>query len=65
MSEVAMKIPRLITLVKASEASGIPLSSLRRYAKDKKFPSHKIASALYVDVADFNDWIESTKKVSA
>lgn len=65
MSEEAMKIPHLITLAKAHKASGIPLSSLRRYAKNKVFPSHRIGEAIYVSVSDFNAWIESTKKVSA
>lgn len=64
MSET-MKIPHLITLAKASAASGVPLSSLRRYANDRKFPSHKIEGSVYVDVADLNAWIASTKRESA
>ncbi len=53
--------PRLINLRQLSIYSSIPLSTLRRWASERKFPLYKISSRVMVRIDEFDTWLEKSK----
>ena len=51
----------LVTLRDISEQYSIPLSTLRRWASERRFPLHKISNMIRVSPVEFEEWIASTK----
>ena len=52
-------IQKLATLSEISEIYSIPLSTLRRWASERRFFLYKISNRIRVDKKEFNRWIES------
>ena len=48
---------KLLPLKKISEIYSIPLTTLRRWASERRFPLYKISNRISVDVDEFNGWI--------
>ena len=53
--------PKIINLRQLSIYSGIPLSTLRRWASERKFPLYKISSRVMVSIEEFDTWLEKSK----
>ena len=51
----------LVTLRDISEQYSIPLSTLRRWSSERRFPLHKISNMIRVSPVEFEEWIASTK----
>ena len=50
----------LFTLSEISKKYGIPLSTLRRWAAERKFPLYKISNRVRVSVKEWEEWIEKS-----
>lgn len=53
--------PNLINLRQLSMYSSIPLSTLRRWASERRFPLYKISSRVMVRIDEFDTWLEKSK----
>ncbi|GJM17630.1 MAG: hypothetical protein DHS20C13_29570 [Thermodesulfobacteriota bacterium] len=53
--------PKLINLRQLSIYSNIPLSTLRRWASERRFPLYKISSRVMVQIDEFDNWLEEYK----
>ena len=49
--------PKLLTLKEISKIYSIPLSTLRRWAAERKFPLYKISNRIRVSVEEFEEWL--------
>lgn len=50
-----------ITLLEIADIYSIPLSTLRRWAAERRFPLYKISNRIRVSKSEFRDWIEQFK----
>jgi len=50
---------KLINLRQLSEQYSIPLSTLRRWASERRFPVVKVFNRVYVRPEKFEEWLES------
>lgn len=48
----------LFTLKEISERYSIPLSTLRRWASERRFPLYKISNRIRVSAKEFEDWFQ-------
>lgn len=44
-----------------SDQYSIPLSTLRRWASERRFPLYKVSNRIYVDCFEFQSWLETFK----
>lgn len=51
----------LVTLRDISEQYSIPLSTLRKWASERRFSLYKISNMIRVSPVEFEEWIASTK----
>ena len=51
----------LVTLRDISKQYSIPLSTLRRWASERRFPLHKISNMIRVSPVEFEEWIGSKR----
>lgn len=51
----------LVTLKEISERYSIPLSTLRRWASERKFPLYKVSNRIRVSPEEFQQWINASK----
>jgi hypothetical protein len=49
---------KFLSLEDISRIYRIPLSTLRRWASERRFPLYKISSRIKVSVTDWESWIE-------
>ena len=48
---------KLVNLREISEIYSIPLSTLRRWASERKFPLYKISNRIRVSIEEFEEWL--------
>jgi len=53
-----MQAKTFYTLHEISEKFGIPLSTLRRWAAERKFPLYKISNRVRVSIDEWEKWLE-------
>ena len=53
-----MQDKKFYTLVEISKIYGIPLSTLRRWAAERKFPIYKVSNRVRVSIKEWEDWME-------
>lgn len=53
--------PKFINLKQLSVYTNIPLSTLRRWASEQKFPLYKISSKVMVKIDEIDAWLEKSK----
>lgn len=59
---MSTKKPKYVNLRQLSALTSIPLSSLRRFAAERRFPLIKINnSRILVDFEEFINWLEKSK----
>lgn len=46
------------TLAELSDIYGIPITTLRRWAAERKFPLHKISNRIRVSIKEWENWLE-------
>jgi hypothetical protein len=49
------------TLREISKDYSLPLTTLRRWASERRFPIYKISNRIRVSELEFRDWIENFK----
>jgi helix-turn-helix protein len=47
----------LVPLEEISKRYSLPLSTLRRWASERKFPLYRISNRIRVDIQEFSDWL--------
>ena len=53
---------KFVNLKQLSQVTSIPLSSLRRFASERRFPLYKINnSRILVDLEEFFKWLKESK----
>jgi len=50
---------KLLTLDDVSRIYRIPLTTLRRWASERRFPLYKISSRIRVSVNEWEQWLEN------
>jgi len=50
-----------LSLRDISKRYPIPLSSLRRFASERRFILYKVSNRIYVNIDEFNEWFEGFK----
>lgn len=55
------RIGELVTIDQLSKCYSIPLSTLRRWASERRFPLFKISNRIRVSVEDFEIWLRAFK----
>ena len=53
-----MQTKNFFTLLELSQKYGIPLSTLRRWAAERKFPIFKISNRIRVSIDEWEGWLE-------
>ena len=53
---------KLLTLDDCAELTAIPKSTLRKWAKENKFPAFKVERNWRVDEEDLNHWLVGKKR---
>jgi len=53
--------PRLVALKTISQVYSMPLSTLRRWSSERRFPLYKISNRIFVDIDEFNEWVSKHK----
>ena len=53
--------PKLLTLKEISEIYSIPLSTLRRWASERRFPLFKVSNRILVSPEEFEEWLNQQK----
>jgi hypothetical protein len=53
--------PKLRTLKEISEIYSIPLSTLRRWASERRFPLFKVSNRILVSPQEFEEWLNQQK----
>lgn len=53
-----MQTKTFLSLQEISEKFGIPLSTLRRWAAERKFPLYKISNRVRVSIDEWEAWLE-------
>jgi len=53
--------PKLLPLKEISKIYSIPLSTLRRWAAERRFSLFKVSNRILVSPEEFEEWIASTK----
>ncbi len=53
-----MQAKSFFTLNEISDKYGIPLSTLRRWAAERKFPLYKISNRVRVSIHEWEKWLE-------
>ena len=48
---------KLLNLKEISKIYSIPLSTLRRWASERKFPLYKISNRILVSIEEFEEWL--------
>ncbi len=57
---------KLFTLTQVSELTSTPVSTLRKWAKDKTFPAFKLPSGAWrITEEDYEDWLVQVKERGA
>lgn len=46
-----------LSLSELSQKYGIPLSTLRRWAAERRFPIFKISNRIRVSISEWEDWL--------
>ena len=61
--EIEERIEETITLTQVSELTSTPVSTLRKWAKDKTFPAFKLPSGAWrITEEDYEDWLVQVKE---
>lgn len=55
------KICNLLTLREVANRYGLPLTTLRRWASERRYPIYKISNRIRVSETEFNNWLEKFK----
>jgi|TARA_Y100001935_G_C16954670_1_gene336392 excisionase family DNA binding protein len=59
-------LKKLFTLTQVSELTSTPVSTLRKWAKDKTFPAFKLPSGAWrITEEDYEDWLVQVKERGA
>jgi len=53
-----MKDKLFYTLSEISDIYGIPLTTLRRWAAERKFPLYKVSNRVRVSIKEWEEWLE-------
>jgi len=53
--------PKLLTLKDISKIYSIPLSTLRRWASERRFPLFKVSNRILVSSEEFGEWLNQHK----
>ncbi len=53
--------PKLLTLKEISKIYSIPLSTLRRWASERRFPLYKVSNRILVSPEEFEEWVNQQK----
>ena len=53
--------PKLLTLKEISKIYSIPLSTLRRWASERRFPLFKVSNRILVSPQEFEEWLDKQR----
>ncbi len=53
--------PKFLTLKKISKIYSIPLSTLRRWASERRFSLYKVSNRILVSPEEFEEWLNQQK----
>ena len=53
--------PKLLTLKEISKIYSIPLSTLRRWGSERKYPLFKVSNRILVSPEEFEEWLNQQK----
>ncbi len=53
--------PKLLNLKEISKIYSIPLSTLRRWASERRFPIYKISNRILISIEEFEEWLNEQK----
>ena len=52
---------KLVNLREVSEYYSMPLSTLRRWASERRFPLYRVSNRIFVSPEQFESWLENSK----
>ena len=53
--------PKLLTLKEISKIYSIPLSTLRRWGSERRYPLFKVSNRILVSPQEFEEWLDKQR----